>query len=156
MWISSNPAPAPWPRGAVSCPACGRDIPGSTRPRSGKANRTAGPGWTVPVEDDLVARCAIDGDIGDGLTPSAIGLEAITSTTLELAAECERNRELRWASMLRKAASRRVEDRDVHIAHALTIFYRRGPWTGGVVPVDSVALRQTIVDIVAAWPSRTA
>ena len=105
----------------------------------------------APKSTDLASLCAIDGQIGAGLTPRSTDLETITAAAMDLAAECERGRELRWAAMLRKSASRPPAVRSIYIAHALAIFHRRGPWTGGVVVVDIDRLRQTVVDIVARW-----
>ena len=150
-WLALRRVPQPWPKGAVRCPACGRAIAGATRPDPKASHVIARPMVLPHTDDDLIARCAVDGELGDGLVAQPIDVDEMIRTTLSIAAACDAVDQLGWGAMLRNAAER-DDDREVYIGHALALFRRKGPIGGDSgVQVDDASLRQLIHDVVSQW-----
>lgn len=153
-WLWSTRPPDPWPKGAVTCPDCGRAIPGATRPTARPKGFMGGPIATNPTVTELADLCPVDGPLGAGLEARPIDTETTAAALVELATTLDSAGELRWASMLSKAAKRRDP---VHMGHAVAILLRRGPQrTRRIEGVDDVELRQLLLDVVSSWPSRHA
>ena len=145
-WMRSKPAPVLWPKGAETCPVCGRPIPGALAPPYLPGPATRWP-WS---RIELTAMCPIDGALRRTHQPEPTSVADLREAAGDLAGDLRAKRDVGWAKYFEAAVHQEADDDFLTLmGHALAVLIRRGPVSDLNWPIDE--LEQLLVDTVGHW-----